>query len=642
VELPSLRGQGMIAVDLETCDPELQSRGCGAHRAGTHIAGVAVGTEAGHRGYYPVGHEAGPNLPREQVMGWLREQMALDVPKVGAYLQYDVEFMAAEGIEVRGPLYDVQNAEPLLCETRFSYGLDEIARAYLGEGKRDRELDEYLKLQFKRKKKSELKTDIWRCPPSLVGPYAEADVDLPLRVFKLQRAELERQGLWDLFVLESKLIPTLAAMRRRGVRVDLDKAEQMDRELGKRYAELLSEISKVAGAPVSVWAAKSLAKVFDAVGLAYGRTPKTDAPSITADWLEEHEHSHPVAGMVLEARKLDKLRGTFLQGCILEGHYRGRLHCNFNQLRSENGGAVSGRFSSSKPNLQFIPTRTEMGKEIRKIFLADLDQDWAKADYNQIEFRLIVHDAVERGLPGAREVADQYREDPSTDFHQVVAEMAGISRTFGKTINFGLAYGEGVVKLASQLGLSIGQADELLSQYHSRVPFVRKLLRQFMDEAEAAGIVRTLLNRIRRFDRWALRRRGDTVILDHRVPGSSRAFTHKALNARVQGSAADVMKKAMVDIAESGACEVLGVPHLTVHDELDFSVPRTKEGYEAVREVKRAMETCVGQLAVPLTVDMAYGPSWGECAGTPERDAAVPSSGHGGGISSGGDYRRAG
>src|SRR5215472_4096594 len=371
----------MIAVDLETCDPDLQARGCGAHRAGTHIAGVAVGTEAGHRGYYPVGHECGPNLPREQVMAWLREQMALDVPKVGAYLQYDVEFMAAEGIEVRGPLYDVQNAEPLLCETRFSSGRDEIAHAWLGEGKRDRELDEYLKLQFKRKRKSELKTDIWRCPPSLVGPYAEADVDLPLRVFKLQRAELERQGLWDLFVLESKLIPTLAAMRRRGVRVDLDKAEQMDRELGKRYAELLSEISKVAGAPVSVWAAKSLAKVFDAVGLAYGRTPKTDAPSITADWLEEYEHSHPVAGMVLEARKLDKLRGTFLQGCILEGHYKGRLHCNFNQLRGENGGAVSGRFSSTKPNLQFIPTRTEMGKEIRKIFLPDGDCEWNKADY---------------------------------------------------------------------------------------------------------------------------------------------------------------------------------------------------------------------------------------------------------------------
>ena len=887
MELSSLRGQGMIAVDVETCDPELATRGCGAHRDGTFIAGVAVGTEAGFREYFPIGHEVGENLPKEQVLGWLAEQLALPVPKVGAYLLYDLQFLEAAGVKAQGPFYDIQNADPLLCETRFSYSLDELSQAYLGEGKNEAELLAYLKTHFGRRRAREVKSDIWRCPPYVTGPYAKADVDLPLRVFAKQKVELERQGLWDLFLMESELIPLLVEMRQRGVRVDLDAAEQMDGELKGRYEALLGELSRAAGRPVSVWAAKDLARLFDTVGLKYGYTPKTGAPSITAEWLEAQVH--PVAEKVLEARKLDKLRGTFLQGCILEGHYRGRVHCNFNQLRSENGGTVSGRFScvapwtpvqtrygikridavypgdevwthrqrwrkvtavwrkgreqmldfflsngevitctrhhrflsisgqwvtadeclqamgqrskecagsiealvqsehadarsctgirnelaqrmgcveeelikegaqgvdfitslrfedgqeepdewevprkapplegldqrkgrllvdqnkewshpssplhlaasrlpddtsrldstshrrrpkeqysrqfsdrhaqrsqadplvtkartevveieaieasgthevyditieedesyaacgvtshnSSQPNLQFIPVRTEMGKKIRSIFLPDEGCLFGKLDYSQIEFRLIVHDAVMRRLAGAAEVAGQYCTDPDTDFHQIVAAMAGIDRTFAKTINFGLAYGEGVVKLARQLKLSIDDAEKLLGTYHRRVPFVRKLSWQYSEEAEAAGIVRTLLGRMRRFDRWALRRRGETIVLPRRVPGSRRAFTHAALNARIQGSAADIMKRAMVEVKRSGVYAELGAPHLTVHDELDVSVPDTRVGREAFREMHHIMETCVGSLNVPLKVDWGLGPNWGDNTGAP-------------------------
>jgi DNA polymerase I-like protein with 3'-5' exonuclease and polymerase domains len=604
----------MIAIDLETCDPDLQTHGCGAHREGCFIAGVAVGTEAGFREYFPVAHQEGPNLPRDKVFAWLREQLALPVPKVGAYLPYDLQFLAAAGIRVEGPLYDIQVADPLLCETRFSYSLDELAKVYLDEGKDEAALNAFLKSRFHRKKSKEIKNDIWRCPPDIVAPYAEADVDLPLRIFAQQRPLLEQQGLWDLFVMESKLIPMLVEMRRRGVRVDLDKAEQMDQELGQRQEQLLVELNKIAGRSISIWAAKDLAQIFDASGTKYGRTPKTDAPSITADWLEEQ--SDPAAAMILEVRKIDKLRGTFLQGSIIEKHHAGRIHANFNQLRGEGGGAVSGRFSSSMPNLQFIPVRSDLGKKIRSIFLPDEGCLFAKLDYSQIEFRLIVHDAVERRLRGAREVADEYAMNPDADFHQKVAEMAGVDRRFAKTINFGLAYGEGVAKLARQLGLSLPDAERLLNEYHSRVPFIRQLAWQLRDEADSAGIVRTLLDRRRRFDRWAVRLvDGKTVYHDRRVARSTRAFTHKALNARIQGSAADVMKAAMVKIYEDGVMRELGVPHLTVHDELDFSVPDTPAGREALREACRIMEQCVDdrvRLRVPMKVDAEWGANWGD------------------------------
>ena len=614
MELPSLRGQGMIAVDVETCDPELLTRGCGAHRDGCFIAGVAVGTEAGFREYYPIAHEPGGNLPRNQVLGWLREQLALPVPKVGAYLMYDLQLLNAAGVEVIGPFYDVQNAEPLLCETRLSYSLDAIAKVHLdGEGKDDQELDDFLRRTFRRSKKSEIKNDIWRCPPSITSPYAKADVDLPLRIFARQRPMLERQGLWDLFVLESKLIPMLVAMRRRGVRVDLAKAEKMYAELTAQQRELQGQLDQAAGKPVRVMAAADLAPLFDAAGIRYGRTPKTNAPSITAPWLEEQDH--PLAKLIYDIRKLDKFRTTFLQGCVLEQHYEGRIHCNFNQLRSDNGGAVSGRFSSDGPNLQFIPVRNETGKKIRSIFQPEDGCRWAKLDMSQIEFRLIVHDGVDRKMSGAREVADEYIKDPSTDFHQVVADMAGISRTFAKTINFGLAYGEGIPKLARQLGLSIEAAEDFVNKYNARVPFIKQLLRRYMDEAESAGIVRTLLRRVRRFDRWVVTIRGQQFYHDHQVAHSRRAGVHAALNARIQGSAADVLKAAMVKVFESGACDVLGVPHLTIHDELDFSVPRTRIGREALYDVQRIMETCVDdevKLHVPMKTDVEVGENWGE------------------------------
>jgi DNA polymerase I-like protein with 3'-5' exonuclease and polymerase domains len=604
VEFPSLQGQGLIALDLETCDIELKQRGSGAHR-GAHIAGVAIATEAGYRNYFPIGHECGENLPREQVLGWLRAELAQPGPKVGAHLAYDLGFLQEAGVTVAGPLWDALNAEPLLNENRFSYSLDELAKHYLKRTKRDTPMDAWLVEHFGKRNP---RNHIWRAPPEIVRNYAIGDVEMPIEIFKRQRPLLEAQGLWSLFELESELIPLLVAMRRRGIRVDIDDAERLLTEFTARQRALEDKVHHDTGIVVEVWKAKNIAAIFDRLGIAYGRT-KTGLPNIDKAMLAACEH--PIAQEILEIRRLDKLRGTFLQGSILEAHHQGRVHTTFNQLRSDGGGTVSGRFSSTKPNLQFVSKHSEEGAKVRRLFLADEGQLLYKADYSQIEYRLIAHDAFTAGLPGADRVVEAYRSDPNVDYHQAVADMVGISRARAKAINFGLAYGMSAATLCRQLGVDREEGERILARYHERAPFIRPLAQGLSRQAEIRGEIRTLFNRRRRFP-WVFTQNGrDVFTYGNRPPYSKRAFCYAALNARIQGSAADILKKAMVDIWKSGVCDVIGVPQLTVHDELVGSYPDTPAGREAVAHVKHLMENAV-QLAVPLVVDAGVGKNWGD------------------------------
>jgi DNA polymerase I-like protein with 3'-5' exonuclease and polymerase domains len=602
---PSLAGMGAIAVDVETFDPQLRERGPGAHRDG-YIAGIAIGTEAGYRCYYPIAHEAGENLPKEYVLSWLRRELARDVPKIGANLIYDLAFLSAAGVDVREPFYDVQVAEPLLDENRFTYSLESLAQKYLGEHKVDQTLSDWMTPAFGKKDKNA----IWKTPSDIVAPYAIGDVDLSLRIFARQKTELEKRGqLWELFLLESRLIPMLLAMRQRGVRVHLDQAEQLYKKLTKQQAETSQQIRHLTGVEITPWNARSLAKVFDHLGLKYPCTLKTKAPSFTKEWLEHHPH--PVTDLIRSVRHLDKLRETFIKG-ILEKNINGRIYTQFHQLRSDSNGTVTGRMSSSLPNLQQIPVRSEEGKLIRSIFIPEDGQRWFQNDWSQIEYRLIVHDAASLKLPGAQAAVDKYKSDENADFHHIVAGMTGLDRNDAKKVNFGLAYGEGVAKLCAALGSSREKGEAILKEYHRRAPFIKQLSNGFMSIAARTGEIETLLGRIRRFNMWEIRYRDRLLYFRQRRPGSRRAFTHAALNARIQGSAADIMKLAMVNIWESGVCDVLGAPHLTVHDELDGSYYDDKAGREALRELKHLMETCV-DLLVPLKVDAGTGPNWGSC-----------------------------
>jgi DNA polymerase I-like protein with 3'-5' exonuclease and polymerase domains len=607
MNLPSLEGQGLISIDVETHDPELKQHGSGAHR-GAFIAGVAVATEAGFANYFPIAHEAGDNLPREQMLGWLRGELARPGPKVGANLLYDLGFLQAADVDAAGPFYDVQLAEPLLAEPaerQYTFSLDSLARHHLKQSKSNTAMDAWLVEHFGKKNP---RGHIWRAPPEIVRDYAIADVVLPLEIFKRQRPLLEAQGLWPLFEMETALIPLLVAMRRRGIRVDVAGAELLLRELTERQVALEAKVWRETDVKPEVWKAKTVASIFDHYGIPYGRTEKTGAPCVTKEVLAEIDH--PVAAEIREIRRLDKLRGTFLRGSIIEAHYQGRVHTTFNQLRSDDGGTVSGRFSSRQPNLQFISKHSEEGKRVRGLFLADEGERFYKLDYSQVEYRLAAHDAATAKLRGADQVAEAYRTDPNVDFHQQVADMVGTSRARAKSINFGCLYGMGTATLCRQLGVEREEGERLLELYHSRAPFIRPLAQGLSRQAEVSGEVRTIMNRRRRFP-WVFRANGkDVFTYGNRPPYARRAFTHKALNARVQGSAADVLKKAMVDIWRSGVCDVIGVPALTVHDEIAGSFPDTAAGREAVDHVKHLMENAVA-LAVPLVVDAGTGANWG-------------------------------
>ena len=612
---PSLRGQGMIAIDCETNDPDLKNSGPGYHR-GAFICGVSIGTESGFRAYYPISHQGGGNLDKRKVLSWLKAELAdASVPKVGANLGYDLGFLVEAGVEVQGPLYDIQLAEPLIDETRHSYSLEALAQSYLKEGKRDAALEEWiignLRDDVGRKLNGRnYKSGIARAPVSIVAPYAIGDIDLPLRIFAQQKIQLERLDLWNLFEMEISLIPMLLAMRRRGVAVDISYAEKIYRSMSRRQSAMYRKIRDAAGMEFELWNAKKVGAVFDALGIDYPRTSIARAPSFTKEWLAHHEH--PMARALRELRRLDKLKEVFLKGSIIEGAYRGRIHTQFNQLKSDSFGAVSGRLSSSKPNLQQIPARGDDGKAIRAAFVPDPGDEWACLDWQQIEFKLIVNDAAHFGMRGADAVVGRYNTDKNTDFHEIVASMAGLPREQAKAVNFGLAFGEGVTKLCADLGLDEWEGRRLLREYHRKVPFMHSLMEHWMEKAERDHQVRTLFRRIRRFARWEIWRGGKAILLDHRVPGARLARTYAALNARIQGSAADILKVAMSDIWASGVCDVLGPPLLSIHDELDWSVPKSKAGREALAEVKRIMENVV-DISIKLTVDAKTGANWGVC-----------------------------
>jgi DNA polymerase I-like protein with 3'-5' exonuclease and polymerase domains len=375
--------------------------------------------------------------------------------------------------------------------------------------------------------------------------------------------------------------------------------------MGEEEKKLLKEIKTETGVDVQIWAAASIATVFDKLKEPYDRTIKTKAPSFTKNFLANH--SHPVVKKIADAREINKAHTTFIDTIIKHVH-RGRIHADINQLRGDNGGTITGRFSYQNPNLQQIPARNkDLGPIIRRIFIPEKNHMWGCFDYNQQEPRLVVHYALLQNLYGVDEIAEAYKEE-KVDFHKIVANMAEIPRSQAKTINLGLFYGMGKAKLQAQLGVSKEKAEELLGKYNTEVPFVKQLLKGVMSRAQDCGYIRTLLGRRCRFPLWEPRQFGIHKALSHDAaltehgPGIKRAYTYKALNKLIQGSAADMTKKAMVDLHKEGI-----IPHIQVHDELDISVKNDKEA----KQIVQIMESTV-ELEIPNKVDYESGDNWGE------------------------------
>ena len=439
-------------------------------------------------------------------------------------------------------------------------------------------------------------------------------MELTLELFKVLSREIHKQNLSEIFDLETQLFPCLIDMKFKGVRVDVEAAHQLKQSMVQEEQELLLAVKKETGIEPQIWAARSIAKVFDKLDLHYERTLKSQAPSFTKNFLSEHKH--PLVKKIAKAREINKAHTTFID-TILKHEHKGRIHADINPIRSDQGGTVTGRFSYSNPNLQQIPARNkDLGPKIRSLFIPEQNHTWGCFDYSQQEPRLVVHYAATTDPimydDSVSQIVEKFKSD-SVDFHQTVADMAGISRSNAKTINLGLFYGMGKAKLQAELGLSTKEeAENLFNQYHENVPFVRELMNRTSQHAQFSGSIGTLLGRRCRFNKWEPNTFGMhtpmTLEEAERTYGRGRikrAFTYKALNKLIQGSAADMTKKAMLDLYNEGI-----IPHIQIHDELDISV----ESPEQAKKIIEIMENAV-KLAVPNKVDYEYGNTWGEIHG---------------------------
>ena len=599
-EFPDLTDRQEIAIDLETCDPDLKSKGSGSVIKNGKVVGISVATE-GFVGYFPFDHEGGDNLEKSKVIQWFTDLCKSNSVKIFHNAMYDVCWIRSMGIEIKGDVVDTMIASSLINENRFRYDLNSLGKEYVGWGKAETALrnaaDDW---------GINPKSELWKLPAMYVGTYAERDAELTYNLWKALKKELSNQDLGAIFELESNLFPCLVDMKFLGVRVDVQKAHKLKQQLASQEKQLLLEIKKETKIDTQIWAARSIAMVFDKLKIPYERTLKTNAPSFTKNFLSSH--SHPIVNKIAKAREINKAHTTFID-TIIRFEHNGRIHADINQIRSDSGGTVTGRFSYANPNLQQIPARNkDLGPLIRSLFIPESGCEWGCFDYNQQEPRLVVHYASLQQLPSAMNVVDAYK-DGDADFHKIVADMADIPRLQAKTINLGLFYGMGKAKLQAELGVSEEKAKNLFQLYHGKVPFVKQLMNAVSNRAQQRGQIRTLLGRLCRFHLWEPNYFGihkplslEEAVQEHGPGGIKRAFTYKALNKLIQGSAADMTKKCMLELYKEGI-----IPHIQIHDELDISVEDDKQAKQIIQIMEAAVE-----LKVPNKVDYEAGENWGK------------------------------
>jgi DNA polymerase-1 len=424
---------------------------------------------------------------------------------------------------------------------------------------------------------------------------------MTLDLFNARRHLLADEDLEDLYRLEIAQLPITLKMHRVGVKVHGQRAHETARDLDEKLAIAKAWLDKFA--PELNWnSTKQVAELFDKKGIPYTRnapTPKMiergitiGNPSITKDDLERlAEEGYEFATRVVESRRFKHYADTFIRSYILENIVNGFVHGEFHPMKRESYGTVSGRYSSGGAlNLQNIPARDPVwAPMVRGLYIPmSPDHDWWRFDYSQIEYRYLAHYA-------GGSLRRAYQKNPDVDFHQFVADIAGMPRKPAKNLNFAVVYGQGFAATMAQLGVSEDETRRFLDTYHKAVPEARRLMNRAMNLAAKRGYIVTWAGRRRRFQKTG---RGQYKSL------------HKALNALLQGSAADLIKKAMVEVDKIIDWDE-AVMHLTVHDELDFSLPKGSVGRKYAKIIKEAMESF--DLTVPIKVDVEVGPDWGHC-----------------------------
>lgn len=654
-EFPNLDNAVLIGVDCETKDPEINEVGPGWARHRGHIVGTSLSAmdRLGNVGkwYFPMRHEVEPedNLNPDNVLAYLRHTLgdrSVHQPKVFANILYDYGWLDEENVRVKGKLHDVQYAEALI-DNNARVALDVLAEKYIKTQKKTDILKPWI-MEAYRPKVSEWRGEIWRAPPRLVGPYGEDDAELPVRLLGLQGHELDEQGLFNAYRLECDLTPMLVEMRKAGIYVDVAEAEKLKYELEAEIKGYYEQIWKEYRFALESTDSREIGKLLDHLGVEYPKTPKRGDPKIEKEWLDILDH--PVGDLLNDLREHEKIVGTFIQSYILDKNINGFLYPSFHPVKGDDGGTLVYRFSSSGPNLQNIPSRTDLGKRVRKLFKPDPGHAyWRKKDYSQIHYRILAHFAVDKGDGSAERLREAYRNDPDMDYHmRVYREVAPLMRGWStdynkvpdndgrmdwnkdiqknrrpiKNTNFGLLYGLTAKNLRHKYlrSMTDEQVKAFFDSYHKGAPYVRATMDEIAKEAEEWTYVRTLLGRKIRFYLWeergfmkekrpalpfemAVRHYGSQIQL---------AGLYRAVNYKFQGSEPDIMKTGMLNCWNSGVFDFTGVPRITVHDELDWSVrERSPQMEEAFEFIQQTMQNAI-PLRVPVKVDTSTGPTWGD------------------------------
>lgn len=630
-DFPNLKNIKTLAIDTETYDPELKIIGPGWGRGVGHIVGASIATEDS-AWYFPVRHviDKQDNMDPVAVFKFLKDVCETNSTKIFANAVYDIGWLRTENIHVQGPKYDVQFAEAILDGNAYSYALEIISQNYVGQGKISTDLYEWCSRAYGGKANGDQRANIYRSPPTLVGPYAEADASLPFEILKKQWVQLDLANLLDVFKLECDLIDLLVDMRWRGMPISEERASMAEKKATIVIDNLQAELNEIAGFNVNVNSGQTdLARLYDKLGLEYNLTAAGN-PSFTRDWLEQQVDE--ASQRIVDIRKYTKARDTFLLGAILEKHTNGRVHPSFYPLKGESGGAVTGRFAAGSPPVQQIPSRDEiLAPIIRSCFVPEEGMSWVKADYSSIELRMLAHYSEDEQL------IKSYTSNPLMDYHDYVGKILGgkLPRIAVKTLNFSLVYGGGVktisaqmarifnkaerIKLIKELGFSVltNTAEQLaiifMNIYSEEFPIAGQLLNACSKTAGNTGQMRTILNRRTTFDLWEpIKGKGIPLKLEYALSrygkAIKRAYTYKALNYRLQGSAADLIKKGMVQAYKEGIFKHIPL-HGQVHDELCLSYhPDLNNKF---RELTEVMETAI-KFNVPIIMDAEHGPSWAE------------------------------
>jgi DNA polymerase I-like protein with 3'-5' exonuclease and polymerase domains len=646
-ELPDLRGRPLVAIDTEGRDDGLNNDLGPGWALGPmgYTAGVSWAAE-GTAGYAPIRHPDTDNFDPENVMRWVDDLFKSGTRVVFHNAPYDIGWFGSSGVAPPVSFEDTMPACVMLDETKRHYNLDACCERYGVEGKDTRLLLEAIEAFGGNPRNGA--ADIWRLPARFAAPYAEQDAVSTLSLWRQVEGGLRAQELWEAYRLEIDLIPMVVAMRRRGIRIHMERAMETAREFRSVRDEALKEIGELKGlrraaSMEEILSPRTLEQWFYTEDISFPRTSggKTGRSqgSFSADWMEKHPHPLPRA--ITVARAFHDSASKFIDNFILGYSRKGRVHAEIHQFLSDDGGTRSHRFSYSDPALQQMPSpdkdprdaeknlieRLAAGTKIRRCFLPEPGELWVANDYSQQEPRITVHFAAACRMPGVEVALESYRNNPRTDYHTMVAEMTGLVRPRAKILNLALTYGKGLKATAEELGVSLEEAKAMMEMYFSRLPFIKPLEELCKRMAANRGYIKLIDGARVHYNDWeggwvdwqekqeaiALGLRFDPCSIeearerqqDPRHPWSKvrlrRADTRKALNNLVQGSAARQTKTAMLDMWREGI-----LPLIQMHDELGASCGTRREA-DRIAEIMRDAVP----LQVPVIVDTEVGESWG-------------------------------